>query len=195
MTKNTAVWNSGLNYVLASAFEAGVGATNITLSINVSGVDGTEHAIRLAADLAKCGARVTKTGDMLTVDVSDDNASELLRRNSENGQGEKNERIQRIFKPSFEEVCGDSAAAAMRYDEKSAVSSIAAACEADNNNRFAHCVATAAATAARAVATRKTRGYKLGFKSILTSVDDDFNRRQADDAASAAYTKVVAALR
>jgi hypothetical protein len=77
----TKIWNSGLEYVLAAAFEAGV--DKIELRLSASGVTGEGNAYRLMANLAKCGAKVTRDGDILAVSVSDTQASECLRRDTE----------------------------------------------------------------------------------------------------------------
>ena len=83
MTTEKRVWKSGLEYALGAAFEAGFGVENIKLCLSVSGVDGEAQAIRLAADLAKYGARVTRQGEVLTVEVHEGHASDLLRANGE----------------------------------------------------------------------------------------------------------------
>jgi hypothetical protein len=72
------VWNSGLEYVLCAAFESGV--DTIELRLSASGVTGEGNAHRLMANLAKCGATVTQSGDIITVAVSPDQGSECLRR-------------------------------------------------------------------------------------------------------------------
>ncbi len=77
----TKIWNSGLEYVLSAAFEAGV--ENIELRLSASGVTGEGNAHRLMANLAKCGATVTRDGDVLTVSVNDAQASECLRQDME----------------------------------------------------------------------------------------------------------------
>jgi hypothetical protein len=78
----TKVWNSGLEYVLSAAFEAGV--DSIELKLSTSGLTGEGNAHRLMANLAKCGATVTRSGDILTVRVNGNQASECLRRDAEN---------------------------------------------------------------------------------------------------------------
>lgn len=73
----TKVWGSGLEYVLSAAFESGV--DDIQLRLSTSGVSGEGSAHRLMANLAKCGAVVTRNGDTLIVSVSAQQASECLR--------------------------------------------------------------------------------------------------------------------
>jgi len=74
------IWNSAIEYVIASAFEAGIGAGNIEirLRLSVSLPDGEPNAQKLVADLVKCGARLTRNGDVATVHVSQEHASKLL---------------------------------------------------------------------------------------------------------------------
>jgi len=81
--KSTKIWNSGLEYILSAAFEAGIGIENIELRLSASGVTGEGEAHRLMANLAKCGAKVTQNGDVLTVSLRNEHASECLRRDSE----------------------------------------------------------------------------------------------------------------
>lgn len=74
----TTVWNSALEYVIAAAFEAGICAGNIEVRLSVSLPDGEPNAQKLVADLVKCGARLTRNGDIATVHVNGEHASKLL---------------------------------------------------------------------------------------------------------------------
>ena len=76
--KRATVWDSAIEFVIAAAFEAGIGADNIEIRLSVSLPDGEPNAQKLVANLVKCGARLTRNGDIATVHVGSEHASKLL---------------------------------------------------------------------------------------------------------------------
>lgn len=78
------IWDGPFHYLDSAATSAGVNSAEYLLT--VSATTGEPHALRLCADLAKLGARVTRDGETITVRVSSIVAQQFMDANLYGGE-------------------------------------------------------------------------------------------------------------